>query len=148
MKKISALVTALVLGASSAAMAAPGYGSFGPANDRAPIRENYRPFRPVPASWVTLESSGSLSRGRDFVNVSTTARFSKLKLEAARGSVFIDKLIVIYGNGQRDVIEVDKTISARGGATVLDLKGRTRQIDKVMVMGRSGFRGSYTLAAL
>ena len=145
MKKISALVTALVLGASSAAMAAPGYGSFGPANDRAPMG---RPFRPIPQSWVTLESSGSLARGRDFVNVSTNTRFSKLKLEAQRGSLFIDKLVITFANGQRQVVELDKTIGARSGGTVIDLDGRSRQISRIMVVGKGGWRGSYTVAAL
>jgi hypothetical protein len=146
MKKITALVTTLVLGASSAAMAAPGFHSYGPENNRTPIQ---RPFRPIVQSWTTLESSGSLSRGRDMIDVSTNARFSKLKLESAgRGSLFIDKLVIVFANGQRQVVSVGKTIGARTGAAFIDLDGRSRQIDKVMVVGKGSWRGSYTLAAL
>jgi hypothetical protein len=153
MKKITALVTALVLGASSAAMAAPGFESRsrGPANDRTPMGQSdrYRPFRPVPQSWVTLESSGSLARGRDFINVSASARFSKLKLESAsRGSLFIDKVIISFANGQKQVVELDKTLGSRTGAALIDVEGRSRQITRIAVMGRSGYRGTYTLSAL
>ena len=146
MKKISAIVTALVLGASSVAMAAPG---FGPANTRAPMGQAYRPFRPVPQSWVTLESNGSLARGRDHINVNTGARFSKLKLESAsRGSLFIDKVIISFANGQKQVVELDKRLGNRTGAALIDVDGRSRQITRIVVMGKGGYRGTYTLSAL
>ena len=164
MKKIAALVTTLILGASSAALAAPGWdqSSYGPANDRTPagrpfrpdFRPNFRPdfrpdFRRPVQSWTTLESNGSLMRGRDFINVSSSARFSKLKLEAnGRGSIHIDKLIITFGNGQKQVVHVNKTMNGRSGATLIDVDGRSRNIDKVMVLGRGGYRASYSLAAL
>ena len=160
MKKIAALVTTLILGASSAALAAPGWAdnSYGPANDRMPDRSGERmpdraqfgrPFRPTIPQWTTLESSGSLARGRDFINVSTSARFSKLKLEATgRGSIYIDKLVIVFGNGQKQVVNVDKRLNGRSGATVIDVDGRARNIDKVMVLGRGGYRATYSLTAL
>jgi hypothetical protein len=148
MKKISAIVTALVLGVSSVAMAAPG---FGPANSRSPMGQNdrFRPYRPVAQSWVTLESSGSLTRGRDLINVSTGARFSKLKLESAsRASLFIDKVVISFANGQKQTVALNKMIGARTGATVIDVDGRSRQITRIVVTGRGGYRAQYTLAAL
>lgn len=164
MKKIAALVTTLILGASSAALAAPGWAdnSQGPANDRFGDRMGDRgndrgndrafarpAFRPTIPTWTMLESSGSLARGRDFINVSTSARFSKLKLEATgRGSLYIEKLVIVFGNGQKQTVAVNKKLSARSGATMIDVDGRSRQIDKVMVLGRGGYRASYSLAAL
>ena len=155
MKKLAALVTTLILGASSAALAAPGWAdnSQGPANDRMGDRGNDRfarpAFRPQMPVWTTLESSGSLARGRDFINVSTSARFSKLKLESSgRGSLYIEKLVIVFGNGQKQVINVNRKLTARSGATLIDVDGRSRQIDKVMVLGRGGYRASYSLAAL
>ena len=148
MKKIAVLVTSLILGASSVAIAAPGWGqhSYGPANDRAPYAAR---FRPTYQTWTTLEANGSLARGRDFINVSSAARFSKLKLEASgRGSVHIEKLVIMFGNGQRQVVNVDKRLSGRAGATLIDVEGRSRNIDRIIVMGRGGFRASYTLSAL
>lgn len=88
-------------------------------------------------------------RGRDVIDVSSAARFGKLKLEATgRGSIYIDKLVITFGNGQRQVVNVGKRISAREGAALIDLDGRSRNIDKVLVVGKGGFRASYSLAAL
>ena len=146
MKKIAALVTTLILGASSAALAAPSYGpSYGPANARAPMAAR---FRPQVQAWTTLESKGSLTRGRDLINVSSNARFSKLKLEASgRGTVHIEQLVIVFGNGQRQVVKLDKRLTNRTGATLIDVDGRSRNIDKIMVTGKGGFRATYTLSA-
>ena len=142
MKKIAALVTTLILGASTVALAAPN-DSY--ARDR---RAPYTQFRPQMPSWTLLSSNSSLARGKDRIEVSSTARFSKLKLEASRGSMFIDKVVITFANGQRQVVNLDKTIGARTGATTIDLEGRSRQISKIVVSGKGGFRAGYSLAAV
>jgi len=87
-------------------------------------------------------------RGRDFIDVGSGARYSKLKLEASgRGSVHIEKLVIVFGNGQRQVVNLDQRLSRRSGAAMIDIEGRSRHIDKILVMGRGGFRASYTLSA-
>jgi len=142
MKKIAALVTTLILGASTAALAAPN----GPnvRDHRAP----YSQFRPQLPSWTLLSQNASLARGRDKIDVSSSARFTKLKLEASRGSMFIDKVVITFANGERQVVNLDKTIGARTGATTIDLTGRSRQISKIVVSGKGGFRAGYSLAAV
>jgi hypothetical protein len=142
MKKITALVTTLILGVSTAAMAAPN----GPSvrDHRAP----YTQFRPQLPSWTLLSSNASLSRGKDKIDVSSSARFTKLKLEASRGSMFIDKVVITFANGERQVVNLDKTIGARTGAATIDLQGRSRQISKIVVSGKGGFRSGYSLAAV
>jgi hypothetical protein len=144
MKKITALVTTLVLGLSSAAMAAPSY--------EPSVRDHRGPwspsFRPQVPSWTTLESNGSLTRGKDRIEVSSRARFTKLKLEAARGSMFIDKVVITFANGQRQVVELSKTIGQRSGAATIDLQGQSRQITKIVVSGKGSYRTSYSLLAV
>jgi hypothetical protein len=142
MKKIAALVTTLILGASTVALAAPNapYAR----DHRAP----YTQFRPQLPSWTMLSSNASLARGKDKIAVSSSARFTKLKLEASRGSMFIDKVVITFANGERQVVNLDKTIGARTGATTIDLQGRARQISKIVVSGKGGFRAGYSLAAV
>lgn len=142
MSKIAALVTTLVLGASSVALAAPEAPYV--RDHRAP----YTQFRPQLPSWTLLSTNASLARGRDRISVSTPARFSKLKLEASRGSMFIDKIVITFANGERQVVNLDRRISARTGATTIDLDGRARQISKIVVSGTGNFRAGYTLAAV
>lgn len=147
MSKIAALVTTLVLGASSAALAAPDAPD---APDAPYVRDHRAPYtqlRPRMPTWTLLSSNASLARGRDRISVSTPARFSKLKLEASRGSMFIDRIVITFANGERQVVNLDRRISARTGATTIDLEGRSRQISKIVVSGTGHFRAGYTLAA-
>jgi len=167
--KITALVTTLFLGASSAAMAAPDapYARDHRApieqpdvrdhrapieqpdvrDHREPIERPSRPYRPTMPSWTALSTNSSLLRGRDRIEVNTRARFSKLKLEASRGSMFIDKVVITFANGERQVVELAKMIGQRSGAMLIDLDGRSRQITKIVVSGKGGFRSNYSLLA-
>lgn len=141
MKKIAALVTTFVLGISGAAMAAPGWRHEAPPAP-APIAYHQ------PASWTSLESSGSLSRGYDLISVGTRARFSTLKLQASRGTMTINKVVITFANGQKQVVNLDRTLSARSGGATIDLQGNSRAISKIVVQGKGGFRSSYSVLAV
>lgn len=54
---------------------------------------------------------------------------------------------ITFANGERQVVNLDKMIGARMGATMIDLQGRSRQISKIVVSGKGGFRSGYSLAA-
>lgn len=141
MKKIAALVTTLILGASTAALAAPN------APYERDHRAPYTQFRPRLPSWTTLASNESLSRGRDRVAVANMSRFTKLKIEASRGSMFIDKVVITFANGERQVVNLDKTLGRYTGGATIDLQGRARQITSISVSGKGGFRSGYSLSA-
>lgn len=137
--KTKLLTTALVLGLSSAAFAAPGY--------QAPQHaEHFR--RPQLQSWTSL-STMSLSRfqSKQTINVAGRQAFSKLKIEAATGTTFIDKLVIVFGNGRTQVVNLDKNLAMRGAPLFVDLDGANRRISKVVVYGKSGRRGSISVAA-
>ena len=128
-------------------IAQPSYG------DNAPMVRDHRDqdareYRPVAKSWVALASNSSLMRGKDVINVNTLARFSTLKLEASRGSLQIDKVVITFANGQKQIVQLDKTLGGRGGAATIDLQGKSRQITKVVVSGRGNFRSSFSLLAV
>lgn len=141
MKKIAALVTTLILGASTAALADRGEPY--ERDHRVP----YTQFRPEVPSWTLLSNNASLARGRDRIVVDSPVRFQKLRLEATRGTMFIDKIVITFANGERQVVNLDRRISPRAGATMIDLEGRSRQIAKIVVSGRGSYRAGYNLAA-
>lgn len=145
MLKITALATTLVLGLSTAAMAAPS-DVYQQRDHRDPISQRDRRMPERFQRWTEL-ASGRLVQGRSVINVSTGASFSKLKLDASRGSLFIDKLVVQFANGQRQVIQLDKRLV---GSTLIDLDGRSRQISKIVVVGKGGqrSRSSFTISAV
>lgn len=142
--KFSALLTTLVLGMSSAAVAAPSIR-----DHRPPPPTSYRPAppRPLPAQRWTLLDSSTAREGRNVIRVASKKRFTKLKLEATRGAVVVDKVIVTFGNGRTRTIEVDARLGMNRGAQILDLPGAAREIDRIIVVTKGRTRGSYTVQA-
>jgi hypothetical protein len=147
--KIKFLVASLVLAATSAvAMARPAAPGYMP---------DVRDHRTSPRfeRWSLL-ATGHLSRGRDVVAINRAGKIDKLKLElVGPGSMFIDKLVLTYGNGRTQVVEVDKFLSQRAGSAIIDVNGngRARKLTSVTVIGRgssNGFRAgaSFKLLAL
>jgi hypothetical protein len=151
--KISALVTSLVLGISSVAGAAPGAPA---AHHNAVVAARYAPpmvrplpVRPAPVRWMQLDTASSSRFGRTVIDVNTKLRFSKLKLEALRGVSSIDKVLVTYGNGRTQTIELDKRLGGFGAQSfaVIDLNGNARQITKIVILSKSRTRASYSISA-
>ena len=136
---LKALVTFLVLGTSSAAIAAPNAPTFAPE-----VRDHRTPQRME--RWSLL-ASGNLARGRDLIAIDQKGRhgaseIDKLKLElTGRGSLFVDKLVVSFGNGRSQTIKVNKTLTLRDQAVIVDVAGRNRKITSIAVYGRGSGNG-------
>lgn len=151
--KISALVTSLVLGVSSVAVAAPGAPAVHQkplaAARYAPPMVRPLPVRPAPVRWMQLDTAKPSRFGRTVVDVNSRQRFSKLKLEALRGIASIDKVLVTFGNGRTQTIELDRRLGGFGAqrAAVIDLKGNARQITKIVILSKSNTRASYSISA-
>jgi hypothetical protein len=151
MKKL--IITGLLLGLSSVAFAdhekplghhrdvAPAYKA--PGFGQRPT-EGFR--RPMPAQWTSLSKSKKV-RNKQTIAVNSRAAYSKLKLEAASGRTFIDKLVIVFGNGRTQVVELDKSLAMRGMPLFIDLQGQNRRISKVVVYGKSGRRASINVLA-
>lgn len=142
--KLSALVTTLVLGFSSVAVAAPTVR-----DHRHDAPQVYRPVRARPAPvqrWTLLDASNA-REGRNVIRVATKQRFTKLKLEATRGATMIDKVIVTFGNGRTRTIAVNARLGMNTGAKILDLPGAAREIDRIVVVTKGRARASYTVQA-
>jgi hypothetical protein len=145
---LKAIIATLVLGTSSVALAAPNNPAF------APQVRDHRDYRMPPRfeRWQQI-ATGSLVRGRDLVRVNA-GKVDKLKLElVGPGSMFVDKLVITFGNGRSQTIEVDAWVTGRAGTAVLDVKGANRNITSIAVHGRgqsSGFRAgaSFRLLAI
>jgi hypothetical protein len=150
--KIAALVTTLLIGASSAAMAAPSTSYAPEVRDHrmpepyAPGIDHRMPQRPI-AHPTTLASNARLSRGHAFIDVSSWKRFQSLELQAASGSMFVDKVVITFADGRTQVAQVDKQLGNGQPCATIDLAGRSRKIDKLVVYGRGGRRASLAITA-
>jgi hypothetical protein len=163
--KIKALVTMLVLGSSSMALA----DSYGPAvrDHRAPVTTLPAPvqapvvqgkfqfglgrYRQQLLRPVLLANNTKIS-GWSTISVPTASRaFTKLELRANTGHTDIDRVMITFGNGQRQVVSLrgkaDGKITARKSLTI-DLDGGARNVKSVMLIGTSGRRASIDVLAV
>lgn len=159
--KISALVTTLALGLSSVAVAAPNRPVV--RDHRAPIVQPQRPLarpavrpivrpavrpwtRPAPVRWTVLDTAST--RGKfQVINVSSRQRFSTLKLEATRGAALIDRVMITFGNGRTQTIDLDRRIGGNSAPYLIDLSGDDRYISRIVVVTKGRTRAAYTVSA-
>jgi hypothetical protein len=134
---LKAIVASLILGTSSIALAAPNAPAFAPAV----VRDHRMP--PRYQAWSYL-ASGQLVRGRDTIKINSLAKLDQLKLDlVGAGSMYVDKLVVTFGNGRSQTITLNKSLTQRSSSITVDLKGNDRKVTAITVLGRgtsSGFR--------
>jgi hypothetical protein len=160
--KIKALVTALVLGSSSVALADHDKLAKPTVRDhRAPIAQPYKPA-PAPVTQVApvrpqagaysgwarffarpqLLANDTHLTGRAVINVPATTRaFTKLELRSNNGRTSIDRVMITYGNGQRQVLALRKVVTGKNSVTI-DLAGGARNVKSVLLIGNSTRRAT------
>ena len=84
--------------------------------------------------WVRLGTKKVDYRvDRDMIHVGVRdGSFKKLKLVVTRGSLNMHKMVVLYGNGSKDEINLRHNFSRTSTSRVIDLKGNKRVIKKIM----------------
>ena len=129
--KVKALVTALVLSVSSAALAKPllqvDYG----ANVDLSIRDHRGAWRP---QWAPLSQSVRAG-GRTAIDV-REARGDKLtaiRLQHATGATYIYSLTLRFDDGSRETIQVNKWIYSRTPMLTFDLPQQKGGLDRIVV---------------
>jgi hypothetical protein len=163
---IKAFIASLVLGSSSAALAAasitisatargsigtPSYGTTVVRDHRSPVAQPSQIYyRDRPAQWsgnrmppvyrpVTLGSEMHFANdGRTFITVGSQAgQFQKLDIRSATGRTFIKQVYVEFDNGQQQVLRnLDRTLVGNECLT-LDLDGGRRSIRRIVVYGNA-----------
>ncbi len=74
-------------------------------------------------------------------------RFKRIKLRVFDNAVEMERLVVVYGNGKRDELNIREIIRPGGETRAIDLKGDGRFIREVRMKYRSrpNFRGQATV---
>lgn len=149
---IKALITTIVLGSTSIAAAAPtvrdhrthstqidARAKIDMGNGRVFTRPQIRPL-PQPLTWVTLANNAQVN-GRAAIRVPQSARkFTKLELRADQGRTSIDKVMIVFGNGRTQVVDLDAKLTKNKPSVSIDLAGNTRQIERIVLVGKSNGR--------
>ncbi len=101
-------------------------------------------FRPLGRNWEQL---GSLDVGRradrDILNVGRReGRFDGIVIRVRGNDVAFRRVVVRYGNGETEELDVDRVIDAGNQSDVLELRGRTgRFIDRIEFIYRTAGPG-------
>lgn len=84
--------------------------------------------------WVHLGSKKvNYKVDRDVIKVGIKdGRFKKLKLVVTQGNLNMHRMVVHYGNGSQEEIELRHNFSRRSSSRVIDLKGNKRIITKIV----------------
>ncbi|HEV8597949.1 MAG TPA: hypothetical protein VGQ69_01160 [Gemmatimonadales bacterium] len=87
----------------------------------------------IGADWVLLGQRAVNDRADHDVIMVTAARgdFSKIKITVQRASVDFHRVVVHFGNGGKQEIELRHTIPAGGESRAIDLTGDDRVIRSV-----------------
>ena len=155
MSKLSAVIATVVLGSGSLASASPGR-SFDFADRRHAVRtasvdrdyRNDRAWRDrgdlrdtaprrYRSTWVALGSPVQLADGCAAIGVSDRGTFTQLRLQTTAGASRVDRVVISFRDGSRQVVEPDRVLDQRTGMFEILLDGNNRQIDRVVVEGAS-----------
>lgn len=81
-------------------------------------------------AWTRLGTKKvNYNLDRDVIHVGVqNGRFTKLKLEVTGGSLNLHKMIIEYGNGDKETIQVRQNFARGTGSRIIDLKGNKRVI--------------------
>src|SRR5262245_8494483 len=111
--KIKALITTLVLGSSSVAMAHPVATQI----VRGQPTPVYQPA-PVPqpayhrAAWMTLGSVNQIANGAMAFRVGWNAeQFSTLKLQSQGGKTLVQRVLIQFANGRMQMVELNQYLT-------------------------------------
>lgn len=84
------------------------------------------------AQWENLGSKEVTDRAeQDTFHLAGDGQFRKLRFSVSRRPVRFYKMVVTYGNGEKDEIELRALIRAGGQSRIIDLSGKDRFIRKV-----------------
>jgi hypothetical protein len=153
---IKAIVTTLVLGSSSLALAAPTVRDH--RVDAPAYQPTYQPtyqatneaqFRPAPRPMIrpVVLANNARVQGRDVIRVNHTRAFTKLELRSQSGRTQLDKVLITFGNGQSQVIDCNTTLNGSESFSI-DLAGNARNIKKIVLVGKSGRRAAIDVIAV
>ena len=154
MSKMKALITMLVLGSSSAAMAAPSvsfdasaHASWGtPAANVRDHRTTTTSYQPAPSyarsSWISLAQPMT---GTVTVRLETRSLINQIRIQSARGSSYISNVVVRFEDGSRQVLTLNRWIDTRNPILQFNLNRTGRVSQLVISASAHGRRSSYQL---
>ena len=170
---IKALITTLVIGSSSIALADPSWQAGVHVDndgdvDAGVVIRDHRGYEPAPApatvpsywpqpvyqapispptlGWVELRQPTKIVGGRDFVTVHARRRFSQITLQSDGGRTRVAEVAIQFRDGTWQTLRPNMMLDAQNSTLTIDLSERA-QINRICVYGSSGRLGRYSILA-
>lgn len=97
---------------------------------------------PLPKEWQLIGKQ-SLDPGNDTESIEIGAedrRYDGLLVRVRRSDLRITGMQIVYGNGDRDEVDIKETIFAGEDSPIIEIKGRPRFIDRIEIAYAAGGR--------
>ncbi|HEX8112606.1 MAG TPA: hypothetical protein VF516_32975 [Kofleriaceae bacterium] len=94
------------------------------------------------ASWVALSAPAPIRRAEDCIDVHDRGTFTQLRVQADGGRALVDRVVVQFADGSRQVEDLDRVLGGRSDFVDIPLDGNNRRIDRIIVTGSTGRRGA------
>jgi hypothetical protein len=97
---------------------------------------------PLPKEWQLIGKQ-SLDPGSETESIEMGAedrRYDGLIVRVRRSDLRVAGLEIVYGNGERDAVDLDEMIFAGEDSPIIEIKGRPRFIDRIEISYRPGTR--------
>jgi hypothetical protein len=93
--------------------------------------DRFRDDRPYVrrAKWLALTPQLELERGRQIAELHTHERFGQVRLQNQTGRMYVARITIVFANGERQAVEVDRVLDGNHAMVNIDLDGG-RQIDR------------------
>jgi hypothetical protein len=167
-----ALITTLVIGSSSVALADPSWTRSADRAEHVTTVDHSIVRDPIPTvdncdnvqlgadastyigpdspvwvrGWRPLTVPTMLGRGNEIIPVATNRIFHQVKLQPSSGRTAINAITVVFKNGSREVIRVGQNLDARNKSLTIAIQ-RQRPIAEIIVSGHSALGARYTVLA-
>jgi hypothetical protein len=100
-------------------------------------------------NWTAITEPTRIDGGREFINIQNAGPVDRLMLRAVAGSTFIEQVAVSFANGDTQVFRgLNATLDGRNPTLQLNVKGRHREVTRVVVYGSSAPRSAYQLMGM
>jgi hypothetical protein len=99
--------------------------------------------RDLRGRWTPLGREFNARNQRQAIVLSND-RFRRLRLEAVRGRPLITRVVIEFGNGSAQTIDLNSSLST-GAGEVIDLAGGTRGVRRIIVFTDPQARGTYAV---
>jgi hypothetical protein len=104
-------------------------------------------FRAHQTEWMVIGDHLSADANRQFINLNY-APVSQLVIQAERGAPRINQVAIEYAPGDTQVVKLNQQLGRYGNdSQVIDLNGRGRPVNRVIVYTDARFGGSYSVLA-